>query len=427
MKINNNFVIGNLNNNLKAKKTNITKTEIQQTEQQKVDAQYYRANYGVAFKGQTRDAEYVNLYFPAYSKDGELKQLNIVIPNSKGKNLPLILKGESLKYVLNEQGEVDAKKLNDYSTLFKRFFIERQAESLKRAKFYEALLQDFEETFGHHGETSEYSEEPQIDTLGMTEEEIAEYCPDKADSGFGRKKEEYAELAQQYRKNAEYEPVSNYAKFTTEQYFRVMAKYGKTDISFVDANERLYEKYADVQENKCGSRFFLFPELIKCSEKYTKTYDIQFMNRILDVMRETSIGYDKKSFLETVSVIQDILAVDKENEENVFAGFIDFIKVYQEPDLIRKNIFMNVFNPVTKKYDEEALKVLKEKAVEIVGAIYTEDLMEKNSIKDIDLAEQEIIKEYFEFIRDEETGEITQNQPNIEIFASARISKYLKV
>ena len=427
MKINNNFAIGNLNNNFKSKQINTIKSEPQQLEQPRVDAQYYRANYGVTFKGQTRDAEYVNLYFPAYSKDGELKQLNVVIPNSKGKNLPLILKGESLKYVLNEQGEVDAKKLNDYSILFKRFFIERQAESLKRANFYEALLQDFEEAFGHYDEIREYSEEPQIDTLGMTEEEIAEYCPDKADSGVGRKKEEYAELAQQYRKNAEYEPVSTYAKFTTEQYFRVMAKYGKTDISFVDANERLYEKYADVQENKCGNRFFLFPELMKCSEKYTKTYDIQFMNRILDVMRETSVGYDKKSFLETVSVIQDVLAVDKENEEKVFAGFIDFIKVYQDADMTRKNIFMNVFNPVTKKYDEEALKVLKEKAFEIVDVVFAEDLMDKNSVKDIDFAEQEIIKEYFEFIRDEKTGEITQNQPNMEVFASARISKYLKV
>ena len=426
MKISNNFAVGNLNNNFKSKQTNTTKPETQQIEQPKVDAKYYRANYGVAFKGQTKEAEYLNLYFPAYGKDGELKQLNVVIPKSKGKNLPMILKGESLKYVLNEQGEVDAKKLHDYSTLFNRFFIERQAESLKRANFYEALLKDFEETFGHLGETSEYSEEPQIDTLGMTEEEIAEYCPDKADMGFGRKKEEYAELAEQHRKNAEYEPVAAYAKFTTEQYFRIMAKYGETDISFVDANERLYQKYAEVQENKCGNRFFLFPELVKCSQRFKNKYDIPFMERIVDVMRETSVGYDKNSFLETVNVIQDVLSVDKENEEKVFAGFIDFIKVYQDADMPRKNIFMNVFNPVTKKYDEKALDVLKNIASQTIEVLYTERLMDKNPIKDIDLAEQKIISEYFDFIRDEETGEVTQNQPNMEVFASARISKYLK-
>ena len=164
--------------------------------------------------------------------------------------------------------------------------------------------------------------------------------------------------------------------------------------------------------------------LIKLDDLLKKFGD--FMERIVDVMRETSVGYDKNSFLETVNVIQDVLSVDKENEEKVFAGFLEFIKVYQDADMVRKDIFMNVFNPITKKYDEEALKVLKEKAHEIVDVVFAEDLMDKNSVKDIYLAEQGIIKEYFEFIRDEKTGEITQNQPNMEVFASARISKYLK-
>ena len=52
--------------------------------------------------------------------------------------------------------------------------------------------------------------------------------------------------------------------------------------------------------------------------------------------------------------------------------------------------------------------------------------MENNSFDDSSYAEQEIIREYFEYLRDEKTGEIVKQAPDVTIFAEARVSKYLK-
>ena len=88
---------------------------------------------------------------------------------------------------------------------------------------------------------------------------------------------------------------------------------------------------------------------------------------------------------------------------------------------------MNVFNPVTKKYDEKALELLNNIITETIDVTFSDKIMENNSFQDSSYAEQEIIREYFEYLRDEKTGEITKETPNVTIFAEARVSKYLNI
>ena len=423
MKISNNFAIGNLNNSFKVKQTKTIKPETQQVEQPKIDAQYYRANYGIAFKGQNQEAEISNLYIPLYDKNGELKQLNVFIPNGENKVLPLQIKDLDLGFVVDAQGDVDAKKLNMYSTIFKRFFIEKQEEMYKLAHFYETFPDDIEEKFG---EQFGFQEEV-IDTDGMTDEEIAEFCPQGRDGGMGRMREEYTELAKKYRKAAKYENVVPSAMLKSRSYLFLMNDLGIDDMSFVDENEKMNNKISDLQNEKCGNRFNLARKLVITSRQYKNKYDMQFMNRIVDIMKEVSIGYNESDFDETVNIMQDVLSIDKENEDKVYDGFLKFIKKYQMVDEYSKNIFMNVFNPVTKKYDEKALELLNNIITETIDVTFSDKIMENNSFQDSSYAEQEIIREYFEYLRDEKTGEITKETPNVTIFAEARVSKYLNI
>ena len=135
MKINNNFSINKINNNLSINKKITANPKIEQIEQPKINAQYYRANYGVAFKGQTEPIQYNNIYFPIYDKNNKLKQLNVLIPDENEKTLPLILKDKYLEFVLDEKGEINSKKLNNFSTLYKKFFHEKQNEFLRNNRY----------------------------------------------------------------------------------------------------------------------------------------------------------------------------------------------------------------------------------------------------------------------------------------------------
>lgn len=423
MKISNNFAIENLNNSFKVKQTKTIKPETQQVEQPKIDAQYYRANYGIAFKGQNQEAEISNLYIPLYDKNGELKQLNVFIPNGENKSLLMVLNGPLLELALDKDGEVDAKKLKLSSEIFKKFFNERQQEMNKLAHFYETFPKDMEEKFGEV-----FPENPEeIDTDGMTEEEIAEFFPYGTNNRMGRMKEEYAELAEKYKEAAQYDKVLPFAMRKVVNYAILMRDLGKDDMSFVEENEKMDKKISELQDGKCGTRFNLAQKMVKASQRYKGKYDMQFMNRIADLMKEVSIGYNESDFDETVNIMQDVLSIDKENEDKVYDGFLKFIKKYQMVDEYSKNIFMNVFNPVTKKYDEKALELLNNIITETIDVTFSDKIMENNSFQDSSYAEQEIIREYFEYLRDEKTGEITKETPNVTIFAEARVSKYLNI
>ena len=167
--------------------------------------------------------------------------------------------------------------------------------------------------------------------------------------------------------------------------------------------------------------------MYKASFRYKGEYDIEFMDNVIDVLAVNSSGINAKDIDTTAKVTKEILDIDKENKEIVLDTFIKFTKSYGLADENSKDLFSNLFNPKTQKIDIQGLPIVECLLDRTSKLLYTKALAQKNSIKNCEIAEKSIVKEYFDFIRNEETGKIEKDISDKETFIRCRISKYLKI
>ncbi len=185
------------------------------------------------------------------------------------------------------------------------------------------------------------------------------------------------------------------------------------DYSEIDKKMQLASKLEDIEINygvkdiKAG----LTSEIIEHSKRANGIFDINFAQTLIELISNSDYFSPNKLIKHRSDIIKTFSAIDSENQEEILRTMTKLSSLFEVDDENDdfESVLIQAFNPITNKFDKKAATLLLELVPLVKKA--TEDMPIKTDedFENFLQKQLELIRHYFETIRDNQTGEIKQN------------------
>lgn len=170
-------------------------------------------------------------------------------------------------------------------------------------------------------------------------------------------------------------------------------------IKFVTQLEELETNYS----GEC-----VVDDFIKESKSDNGEIDFKFANNLLRLIKNTPVYLPERLVSHRSEILKDFTSLEPEKSDEIAQAIIKLSSIYDVDDenTIFEEFFTQAFNPLTKKFDEEAFDLLMQAVGNV--KIKFEDFHISNDIDLARLAQGEVdtINGYFELVRNPQTGSI---------------------
>ena len=190
------------------------------------------------------------------------------------------------------------------------------------------------------------------------------------------------------------------------------------DFSDIDKKMQLTLRLEDIEISYGVQdiRTDLISDIIQHSKGTNGNFSIEFAQALIELIRNTNCFIPDKLVEHRSDIIKSFSAIDPENQEAILSTITKLSTIFEIDD--RNNDFETVliqaFNPISNKFDKKAATLL----LDFVALIQkVTDELSFDTDEDFEnflIKQQEIIKHYFETIRDPQTGEIKQDHISSE-------------
>lgn len=404
----------------------------------------------INFKGTSSSA----IYIPEYDPKGAIKSLFLLATFKDKYSWLKINEKEYIDIFADKNGNPKTKELLQFLNLYKDKMESEIKNTQRNIEYYENLSKGYIDDYSHLDQyiDNEYSEN-QYETSEEDLEDESEFLSDLENLLEDDDAQEiFAEMLASNKLDILetkelIESLSNQdmIKELAEKILDIHKKTTIRDISRTSQNFSINYMYLSKTQNDFNfGRYSQKAEIIKTISNLENEYRDE--NLFQTIIKSSKDNFDKidLNFIETLAkvcenyemctiptqqigkIIADFEKKDPENRYSIYKTIEKITKTHHIDDINFKTIFNLCFNPINNKFDKTSadllLKLLKE----------TEKWIDENFIdeqyascmKHYKIAQEEIIKNYFDIARDRNTGNISPLAPEIEDFIDTQKDRY---
>lgn len=185
------------------------------------------------------------------------------------------------------------------------------------------------------------------------------------------------------------------------------------DFSDIDKKMQLALRLEDI-ERDYGVRDIeedLISEIIQHSKGTNGNFDVNFAQTLIELISNSNSFLPNKLVKHRSDIIKTFSAIDPESHEEIISTMTKLSAIFEIDDWNKdfESVLIQAFNPITNKFDTKAATLLLELVPLVKEATDDMPIETEEDFKNYLLKQQELIKNYFEAVRDKQTGEIKQD------------------
>lgn len=185
------------------------------------------------------------------------------------------------------------------------------------------------------------------------------------------------------------------------------------DFSDIDKKMQLALRLEDI-ERDYGVRDIeedLISEIIQHSKGTNGNFDVNFAQTLIELICNSNSFLPNKLVKHRSDIIKSFSAIDPEKHKEIISTITNLSAIFEIDDGNKdfESILIQAFNPITNKFDTKAATLLLELVPLVKEATDDMPIETEEDFKNYLLKQQELIKNYFEAVRDKQTGEIKQD------------------
>ena len=184
------------------------------------------------------------------------------------------------------------------------------------------------------------------------------------------------------------------------------------DFSDIDKKMQLVLRIEDIERDYGvqDSEKDLTSEIIEHSKGTNGNFDVNFAQTLIELISNSNSFLPNKLVKHRSDIIKSFSAIDPEKHKEIISTITNLSAIFEIDDGNKdfESILIQAFNPITNKFDTKAATLLLELVPLVKEATDDMPIETEEDFKNYLLKQQELIKNYFEAVRDKQTGEIKQ-------------------
>lgn len=185
------------------------------------------------------------------------------------------------------------------------------------------------------------------------------------------------------------------------------------DFSDIDKKMQLVLRLEDIERDYGvqDSEKDLTSEIIERSKGTNGNFDVNFAQTLIELICNSNSFLPNKLVKHRSDIIKSFSAIDPEKHKEIISTITNLSAIFEIDDRNKdfESILIQAFNPITNKFDTKAATLLLELVPLVKEATDDMPIETEEDFKNYLLKQQELIKNYFEAVRDKQTGEIKQD------------------
>lgn len=318
------------------------------------------------------------------------------------------------KFLTHNNGELDKNSIQKFLSIYKVILQEITTLENKENQFLEAVAKG-ESPITPIDNISYLN--PQDDLRNSMLSSLSESSDNFIYSFFNGIKDD--KLRQNFAKKflTKYNQVTqsrfDKAMERTSRVFEICKIKGGYDFSNIKQKIQIAIKLEDIKRNYgvIDIEEDLTSDIIQHSKDKNGKFNIEFANALIELIKNSNSFIPNKLVKHRSDIINTFSAIDTENKEEIIRTMTKLSSLFEIDDENDnfESVLIQAFNPITNKFDKKAATLILELVPLVKEATDDMPIQTDEDFENFLQKQLELIRHYFETIRDNQTGEIKQN------------------